>query len=198
VTLHHLDEATLNELLDGELEDGARGAAERHLAGCDECRGRLSALEGLFVALKRLPEVAPPAALASRLAADFRREALLAGPTAVGPPGLRRRLPIWLGAVLALEVVIAGIAAAFLWSLAGPSLAGPGRWLTLPGLAWPALPPLPLGEWLAAMLDRLPEVAAGLPLPAPVSAIQWLPVVALALVAWLVGNALMLRRPTQA
>src|SRR6186997_2470507 len=53
----HLTDETLNEWLDAALDDGARQAADAHLAGCGECAGRLETLRSLFAQLDSLPDL---------------------------------------------------------------------------------------------------------------------------------------------
>jgi Putative zinc-finger len=53
----HPDDALLNEYLDGCLDATGRQALEAHLAGCAECRLRLDALHGVFLALGALPDL---------------------------------------------------------------------------------------------------------------------------------------------
>ena len=73
----HLDEATLNEYLDGALagkqraqtEVGLSSAQAEHLAACFECKERLEALRAVFAAFDGLPELElerdlPPGVLA--------------------------------------------------------------------------------------------------------------------------------------
>lgn len=61
----HITDAQLNEHLDNETTN--RAGIEAHLASCDECAARLSALQSLFTELDSLPE----AALSRNLAARF-------------------------------------------------------------------------------------------------------------------------------
>lgn len=53
-------EAALNDYVDGEIDDGARGPIEDHLAGCPGCRNELRMLRDLLERSSRLPrEVSP-------------------------------------------------------------------------------------------------------------------------------------------
>lgn len=57
----HLDEGTLQQLLDGELMSLSRGTAERHLAECAACRMQKRVLENAFDSLGRaVPLLDPP------------------------------------------------------------------------------------------------------------------------------------------
>jgi hypothetical protein len=72
----HLEEGTLQELLDGELPPGDRARAESHLATCSACAGELAELRGLTErtsALLGLVEAAPPVLQAQAAFARHRR-----------------------------------------------------------------------------------------------------------------------------
>ncbi len=60
----HASAEVLSSLLDGELTEAERREAERHLAGCADCRARLDSLGRVVGTLKRLERAAPPEALA--------------------------------------------------------------------------------------------------------------------------------------
>jgi anti-sigma factor RsiW len=182
----HLDEATLNEYLDGELDPAERAEAERHLGDCTMCQAELAQLARLFTALALAPEPAPGPELAPRLVARFRQETARAqrAPSPLGQ---------WWGVGLVVELLVAAVALIVLW----PWL----RALLAPvGLPLPALPDLtvllelPLADWLAATAGRLADLP---PLPTFAVIGQWLPIVGLALILWLVGNGLMLRPARQ-
>lgn len=102
----HLEEGTLQELLDGELPPGERARAEAHLAACGACAGELAELRGLTErtsALLGLVEAAPPVLQAQAAFARHRR----GGGALVQA---RRALPR--AAVLVLAVAGAAAAAA--------------------------------------------------------------------------------------
>ncbi len=82
-TASHVDDAKLNALLDGELDDGAAAAVRSHIAGCAECGRRLEdARRFLAESADVLGETAPPP--------DAVLAAGKAGPAA-GPEGPARR-----------------------------------------------------------------------------------------------------------
>jgi predicted anti-sigma-YlaC factor YlaD len=59
----HLEDGELLRYLDGESEHGERGAAEQHLAACEDCRARLRGLERRSDAVSaalRSADVTPP------------------------------------------------------------------------------------------------------------------------------------------
>lgn len=74
----HLDEGTLQALLDGELEPGLRARADAHLAACRECAEQLAEVRGLNArtsALLGMVEAAPPMMAAQAAFARRRRGA---------------------------------------------------------------------------------------------------------------------------
>jgi len=92
----HLTDDQLNEYLDNETTE--RSPIEAHLASCDECAARYSALKTLFAEIESLPDLA----LSSNLAARFT-------PTL----NLNPQLPRWLTLTATLQTVLALIAIAF-------------------------------------------------------------------------------------
>ncbi len=68
-TVNHLG-ATLQDFLDGRLDDTRQAEVRAHLDGCPQCRSKLAALRWVRdVALKQLPGEEVPPALADRVAA---------------------------------------------------------------------------------------------------------------------------------
>lgn len=63
----HPDVETLSTYLDYELSSRERSRVEEHLEVCDDCRQRLSGLEGVVGGLKNLERLAPPAHLGPQL-----------------------------------------------------------------------------------------------------------------------------------
>jgi len=53
--------AQMSEYLDGELDDQAARALERHVRWCPECRRMLASLKGTITALRNLTEHPAPA-----------------------------------------------------------------------------------------------------------------------------------------
>ena len=53
----HLDDSTLNELLDGRLEAEPTRQARQHLRACQDCRARRDQLQGLTASLAMLTEI---------------------------------------------------------------------------------------------------------------------------------------------
>ena len=71
----HLSLDTLAELAEGLLDDTEAGAADRHLAGCAECRARQIALRGVPALLAAAADTGPlPVELAARLEAALEAE----------------------------------------------------------------------------------------------------------------------------
>ena len=58
-------EDRLADYVDGTLDLAERAAVDAHLATCSRCRGEVTAATAARSALVSLPEVAPPAGIAS-------------------------------------------------------------------------------------------------------------------------------------
>jgi hypothetical protein len=103
----HLDEGTLQALLDGELTAPDRAAAEAHLAACAECAGELRALSALEERLGALLGQADHPAPVAQAQMRFRSRRAAAGQQRFGGEARRALLR---AAMLVLGV--AGVAAA--------------------------------------------------------------------------------------
>ena len=90
----HLTEQELNEYLDNGSAD--RAMIEAHLASCDECAARLSALQALFTELDSLPAVS--------LSRDIAAHVILR------PGRFVPQLPRWLTLTATLQAVAALVA----------------------------------------------------------------------------------------
>ena len=77
--MSHLDDGIIAELIDGELDDAARSAAQAHLEKCSECRARhaealsYSAESDRLITAVELPRPARPLQLPSRRGGSPRR-----------------------------------------------------------------------------------------------------------------------------
>jgi hypothetical protein len=77
--MSHLDDGIIAELIDGELDDAARSAAQAHLEKCSECRARhaealsYSAESDRLITAVELPRPARPLQLPSRRGGPPRR-----------------------------------------------------------------------------------------------------------------------------
>ena len=111
---HHLDDETLNAVLDGEATDGQRADAAR----CPECAARLARLGRVATALGA--PVSPSDAHRRRAALDAALAAHDAGVTAPSSLDVRRRRRLSPGWAAAAAVVLAG-------ALAVPLVDGLGR-----------------------------------------------------------------------
>jgi len=101
----HLDDDRVQRLLHGELSQPADRLAREHVAGCDDCRRRLSDMEreeNEVHALLRVLDHAPPQIRAETIAARAQ----------AGDPAARARGAVWLrlAAGFLLVVGIAGLA----------------------------------------------------------------------------------------
>jgi anti-sigma factor RsiW len=104
-TLNHLG-ATLQDFLDGRLDDTRQVEVRAHLDGCPQCRGELEALRWVRdVALKQLPGEEVPPALADRVVAAL--DAVDGRPRPAASWTIRRRWWKWAtaGALLAALAV---------------------------------------------------------------------------------------------
>lgn len=194
----HLTDETLNEYLDAALAPADRAAAAAHLAACQSCEARLTALRALFANLEALPAVP----LTRDLAPAVLRALPASAPAALPMRNSTRRPAMpWL--VLAAEALAALLLLAVAWPLitnvfttaAWPAAfsAFAADWLTrLPSLA-PAAWLADAQRWLTTLL---PAPAAVFALPALAGLAPLTIGLAVAGVAalWLLGNALLLRR----
>lgn len=191
--MSHLTEEQVNLYLDDELSAIERAAVEAHLAGCDECRAEVAALQRLFTALEELAHEPAPDLVPDVLTRIHPRRRLVGR-------GLTRFRPLWL--IPALQ------AAAALALLAWGRTQLAGYWVSLVdtlslgrlGEMWARASVWTVGQW--AVLRVWPSIAwAGLQgwiarLPT-LGGLHFSPtqlaVLGTALVTvWLVGNAVLL------
>ncbi len=172
---NHLDELTLYEYLDGELDAAATQSVLAHLSTCATCQGQLADVQRLFTTLEQLPEVPLLVDLTPRIM------------TAIQPVA-KPALPSWWHWVVVGEGIAAAILALLLWpfftalldtlpisfslsELTAPLLTLWTEWQQNFTLEWPVLPPLTLA----------------------VPIIVWLGVLGLGLLVGVLGNGLLLR-----
>ena len=174
----HITEYTLNEYLDDELDAAERTAVESHLAQCANCRETLDDLRLLFTSLEMVRDQPLAVDLGSRVVSQLTPE-----------PGWKW----WSVGLVILQAIVAAVMFYFLW----PSL----RSLLLLGnqaaqAAWLAYQPEPIhfGERLTIWGTAV--IAQGPPSFTPVMG-QWLIILGLALLLWLVGNKLLLTTTNQ-
>lgn len=180
----HLPESLLNEYSDGRLDPETQAAVEQHLADCAGCQAQVNEMAALFQTLNALPEVALPRDLSAQILADL-------------PPAGLVRWPSWVRLVLAGQVALVLVLLFWLWPQLSPgwtALADTGRVLseslaTL--LPEPFILP-PLSDLLPGAGITLFPAGFGMEAVLPVAQLALL--AGLALVAWVVGNALLLRR----
>jgi len=70
----HDSKQLIMEYLDGELAPAEKHRLEEHLAGCDACQAELAEQERVIRAVRTLPQVAAPAGLGAKVAAEIARE----------------------------------------------------------------------------------------------------------------------------
>ena len=178
----HLVEEELFALLDGELESGARRAAEGHLAGCPACAGRLAEARSLFARIESLPELTPGRDLSRPVLRSLRRSGnSLPVLGMLGVQSLAAVALLW----AASERVTRLVAPLAQLGLPAPVIAG---WASLVGALWAVRLPttgfhLDAGAWLPRLSERLPAIR-----PAP----DWILWGLLVVGVWLLVNTLVL------
>ncbi len=85
---------TLGDYLDGTLAADARQRLERHLAGCERCRGTADDLARIRATARALPDRTPPDRVWARIEGDLAREAQAPARPRRGWP-LRASRPGW-------------------------------------------------------------------------------------------------------
>jgi anti-sigma factor RsiW len=167
----HLTDDQLNEYLDHETTE--RAQMESHLASCDECAARLSALQNLFAEIESLPELA----LTRPLAMPF-----------TSTRSLPARLPRWLPLTMVLQAVIAA---------AGLVASAPFVIQLLPAIEVPSLSTMFIQlqtQWTAwlGMLSQfhMPAIPT---FSFELSSLYLMSALAFVSMLWLVGNGLLLR-----
>jgi anti-sigma factor RsiW len=185
--MNHPDEFLLHEYLDGELTGQAGREVEDHLAGCATCQAQLEEISRLFALLEGMPELTLAADLSGPVLERLRREnGRLAWP---------RRLPSWAQLALVGQVGLAVLMLALLWPLASPLLPTTDLTLTDSLNAWlDQLSLAPAESWLTEIAATAGQWLETLEPALLIPAGSWLLVAALALLAWLAGNSLLLKR----
>lgn len=183
----HPDEFLLHEYLDGELAEAAVRDLQSHLAGCPACQARLAEVAHLFTLLDAVPELT--------LSADLSRpilDTLRAEPGRLAWP---RRLPSWAQLALIGQIALAVLLLALLWPLALPLLPAADVALTDSLSVWLSqLSPAPAEIWWAETTAAAGQWLQALEPAVLIPAGSWLLIAALALLAWLAGNTLLLKR----
>ncbi len=171
----HLDEFVLNEYADGVLMASEIQAVERHLADCPDCQTRLAELQNLFAALEMVEEVP--------LTADLSQKVLME---------IQPRSSRWSRWVIGAQAVMAVILSISLWPTAEAWLATApdlgeqtANWWSQTALSWANI----VAWATAAVWQQAETTTYSLNLPAE----QWLWLIGLALLLWLVGNGLLLQ-----
>jgi predicted anti-sigma-YlaC factor YlaD len=186
--MSHLDDSLLNEYLDETLDVAAQQEIESHLATCAGCRARLDQLRHAFAALDAVSDVTPAVDLSPKVAARL----------ALSPR--RGSASRWLAPALAAQAVLAVTLLVLLWPRLAPLAADGWTWMMGQG-----------GEWSAEQIAALSGLAAWvnlrvanlmrdgliwLHLPGAMgeqSVNSWLILLGSALLAWLIGNRLLLK-----
>lgn len=178
---------TVHRFLDGDLPAGDRRAFSAHLQQCPACRTLLDGMETLFSELDSLADVAPPAGLVNRV---------MDGLPAQAPASRRVRLgqvviagQVGVGLALLLALVSAGTPALnpnllrLPWLVVARMLGSLSGWLGALAVEW--------GHRLYTWWQISPPAGFTISPEVGIS-------LALALgLAWLIGNTVLLRGPSQ-
>lgn len=178
----HLDDDTLNEYLDNNLEPSSRTAVDQHLEGCADCRRRADDLRLVFQALDSIQDIAISSDVSSEVMAQIQK------------PEAASRIPLWLAVLITFQVLVILLMAIVLWPSAG-------NWLIQAGQNVPeALNELPVEnilnqptELIETLTGTITQAAGSIESPLFLSAGQWVLVITLTLIIWLVGNSMLLR-----
>lgn len=171
----HLDELTLYEYLDGELDAAANQSISVHLATCSACQAHFAQLQQLFTTLDSLPETPLTVDLTPRVMEAIR-------------PAVKPALPTWWRWVVVGEGVAAAVLALLLWPILSNLM---GDWAFT----------LPTAEISAQLFTLWAELQRSLtfdwptftPLTITLPLIAWLGILGLGVLVGLVGNSLLLR-----
>ena len=173
-----LDDALLNEYLDGTLNEAARQEVERQLAQSPEAQARLAELQSLFAAFEDVTEVPLPNDLSTSVLAAIRSDE-----TPQSTSWGLRLLPI-------LQLVVVVILLGIFWTALLEWLQYGRANLSefIPTVPLPALMPTEaVQDWLTAVWLEASNFSFQIELAAG----QWLLLLSIALVFWLIGNRLL-------
>lgn len=120
----HVQEARLNDHVEGLLPRAEARRVERHLDGCKACRERAERLGATLEALRSLPaEAAAPeglwAGIRRRIAAEPRVVPFPGGSGAETGRGMGRRISLSLGQLLAAGIALATVSGGLVWYALG-------------------------------------------------------------------------------
>lgn len=182
----HPSDAQINEYVDGQLGVQEVSALESHLGACQPCRDRFAALQALFSDLASLPEVALQRDLSGGVLAAIRPKAVLSR-------GLKWGVAVQTATALIILAVITPVFLRAAWfqdfSLIHGQVFELIRFRFSQVLALLSAEALSAVRFLSQTATRLPQLA-DFHLP---KAAVW-PLFLSALLLWLVGNGLVLRR----
>jgi anti-sigma factor RsiW len=178
----HLDDDTLNEYMDNNLDPSSWKAVDTHLKECANCRRRAADIRLVFQALNSVQDIAISSDISANVMSQIQDEQ---------PAG---RIPLWLVALILFQVLIILIMAIVLWPSAGDWLIQAGQSLpeTLNGLPVQNILNQP-DDLFRTLISTLVEMSGSIESPLFLSAGQWALVITLALIIWLVGNSMLLR-----
>ena len=172
-----LNDDLLNEYLDGTLDGEAQRAVETKLAHDPAARARLVELQNVFAGLAEMEDEALTTDLSASVLASIRAE------KAEGAAWWLRWLPLLQLGVAGLLIGLFWVTLRELWENGRTTLAN-----VIPTIQ---LPDLMLAELLDAWLTAVAQAAAEFTPQINLATSQWLGLVGLALVMWLLGNRLL-------
>lgn len=180
--IEHLDDDTLNEFIDSNLDPSSRKAVDRHLKECADCRRRVEDIWLVFRALDSVQEITIASDVSTIVMAQIQEKE---------PAG---RIPVWLAALIFFQVIVILIMTFVLWPSAGNWLIQASQSLpkTLSGLPVENIMNQP-ADMFRTLTSTLVSAAGSIESPLFLSAGQWTLMISLALIIWLVGNSVLLR-----
>jgi hypothetical protein len=177
--MNEIDEALLNEYLDGTLDEDRRRDVEALLARSPEARAMLVDLKQLFADFEALSDVSLETDLSASIVADIESQS-----------SSFRVNSRWLRFLLLGQLVVALLLFSRLWSSVPAWIENGRQAITAPLSSLDISPLLVWDEivaWGTAVIEQINVPIPTINLPAG----QWILLFALALIAWLAGNRLL-------
>lgn len=179
--MNELDDALLNEYLDGTLDAEMQQAVATQLADDPAAQARLAELTELFTAFAEMEEVPLTTDLSTAVLHTIQAEKTETASN-------------WVGWLPLLQLMAAGLLIVVFWATLRDLLAN-GRDTLLSYLPTIQIPDILLKEtvqnWLTAVGERTETLSPQINLATS----QWLLLVGIVLIVWLLGNRLLFTNP---
>ncbi len=175
--MNELNDDLLNEYLDGTLDAETRQAVETQLARDPAAQARLAELQNLFADLAQMGEAPLTTDLSAPVLAAIRAEKAEAAAW-------------WLRWLPLLQLVVAGLLIGVFW-VTLRELWDNGRTALANVIPTIQLPDLMLAELVASWLTAVGRTMAEFTPQINLATSQWIVLVGMALVMWLLGNRLL-------